>query len=276
MLCGSIFSSDAGAAGLQIAPLKYEAALEKAEVKKGFVDISNPSSQTQKIAIEVQAFRQIDDSGALEFFDDEQIKSGVKLDYERLTLESRASYRVYFLLDGTKLPSGDVFAAIFAREVTEEEAVASQAVRVGTLLLLENGTPGARQAEVTQLGTAFLHFGDAVTGEYRIKNTAPADTASGFQPDVTVRIWPFGGEHENRSSLIFAGRERSNEFRIETSSFGLQRLTVSYGDSQQTRWVFIVNLWLVLVIIVLIVVIFLIFWYRRRSGSLSFRSSKRK
>jgi hypothetical protein len=157
--------------GLQ--PLQYVETLQKNERKRAFVDITNPSSQSVTVQFGVQGFKQIDEKGTLSFYDDPLISRGVLLDYQEQEIPAKKTLRLFFVVDGAKLPTGDVFAAIFAWTKSEEKALAPS-VRVGTLLILTNGTPGARQANVESLTTPLIHLGDTIQGVANIKNTAPA------------------------------------------------------------------------------------------------------
>ena len=264
----------AHANSLKIAPLEYRATLAEGEVKKGFVDISNPEYKTISVELDVLGFRQTDDNGTIEFFEDEQIAAGIQLDFDEVTLQPREAYRVYFLLDGSKLPSGDVFGAIFARTVPDSPGSAEQAVRVGTLVMLENKTPGARDAEITDLSVGFLQFGSGISGSYTVKNTADSSQATGFFPEVSLAVTPLRLEQTATSSLVFAGRERSNEFQIDTERFGLYRVTASFGDSSQSRWVLILNQWALVTLLAVGVLGYLVYrfvWSRRSKLKISRR-----
>lgn len=228
------------ALGLKIAPHSYEATLAKGEVKKGYIDISNPSSTTLDVSLEVQAFRQVDDEGSLEFFDSEQLQAGVKLDYESFSLGPREAYRVYFVLDGTKLPEGDVFGAILASTTPDDSAGSQQSVRVGTLLLLQNGTPGLRESEVVSFNSSFLHIGDGLTATFAIRNTADPRSSTGFTPSITVGRAPWGSETV-KGPLVFAGRTRTVDYRVPGNYFGPIMLTASVGDNSKGQLVFAVT-----------------------------------
>jgi hypothetical protein len=106
---------------------------------------------------------------------------------------------------------------------------------------LENETPGARQAEVVSFTVPLFHFGKAITGEIKVKNTAPANTSSGFTPKVEVRMWPFGSKKTITSPLIFAGNTRTIKLDLPSSQFGIYKITASHGSSQISRWVVVVT-----------------------------------
>lgn len=240
VLAGLAGTLPVGALGLKIAPQKYESQLSSGETKKGFVDISNPESVPVTVDLDVQAFRQIDDEGSLEFFESEQLRAGVQLDYEQLSLGPRESFRVFFLLDGTKLPEGDVFGAILASTTPDDSAGSQQSVRVGTLLLLQNGTPGSREAEVVSFNSSFLHIGDGLTATFAIRNTADPRSSTGFTPSITVGRAPWGSETV-KGPLVFAGRTRTVDYRVQGNYFGPIMLTASVGDNSKGQLVFAVT-----------------------------------
>jgi len=228
----------ASALSLKMQPLMYKEALQKGEKKKGFVDISNPSSSNIHLKTSVQAFRQIDDEGSLQFFDEPQITAGIIPDLKEFELGPREAIRLYFLVDGTKLPSGDVFGSLFVSTVPSEKSGSATSVRLGTLFVLTNGTPGQRDAEITKLSTGFWHFGDGVNGTFTVKNTAREGTATGFFPSVLAVIEPLGKQQQFDSKLVFAGHTRQNDFQLRSSRLGFYKIAVQYGDSKQEKWVF--------------------------------------
>ena len=236
------FAVPCKAMALQIQPTQYKAALKSGERQRGFVDVGNPTSQTVTVNFSVQAFRQIDDKGSLQFYDDEQVRAGIQLDLSSVDLAPGEAVRLYFLADGSKLPSGDVFAAIFATtQPPDGQAGVSPAVRVGALLSITNGTPGSRTAIIDHVAAGFWQFDTTIRGSYDIRNTAKEGTATGFYPNVTVSLTPLQTTQTTTGSLIMAGRTRQNNFRLITERFGLYRLTVRYGNNERSVWVFVVS-----------------------------------
>lgn len=253
---------------LGVQPLQYVEGLQKGERKKAFIDISNPSVQEVDVRLNVQAFKQIDDKGTLSFYDDQKISNGILLDYQEVVIPAKKALRLYFIVDGTKLPTGDVFAAIFA-QTKPVAGAGAPAVRVGTLLILTNDTPGARQAEITQFNVPRLQIGTKTTGRVSIKNTAPNGTASGFFPTVTISSWPFGKTITMHTPLIYTGMTRTATFEEPGSQLGIYRLTASIGTSHKEVWtVVITGIWrwvLIAIIVLLAASIWLFVRYRRRS-----------
>jgi hypothetical protein len=230
-------------------PLQYQESLKKGERKKAFVDITNPSSQATKVQFQVQGFKQIDDKGNLVFYDDERLRSGILLDFDQAEIPAKKTLRLFFIADGTKLPTGDVFAAIFA--YTKSNAgIAAPSVRIGTLLILTNDTPGSRSAEITDFTIPFFQFGSHLSGSYTVKNTANQNEATGFYPAITVAIQPFKSQYEQPAKLLFAGVSRSSSFTIEESRLGFYKVSVAHGGSIKERWVFMATgVWLVRAIV---------------------------
>ena len=253
------------AATLQIAPLEYRTKLEKGEVKKGYVDINNPTDKKVKVATEVQAFRQINNDGGLQFYDDKLISKGIKPELEAFVLGPREAIRLYFTINGNKLPSGDVYAALFTKtQPAKPTNGVGQQVRVGTILSIINKTPGSRDAEIVAVNASPFQLGSTVQGTYSIKNTAPKNTSSGFYPTSRIDVWP-GQSFEHEGSLIFSGITRENSFTYSDIAPGIHKVTVSYGNSAASQWVVVVPAWLLLIggAVVLIIAIEVILWRRR-------------
>lgn len=229
------------AEGLRIQPLMYQEKVAVSEKKKGYVDISNPGDKALTAKFSVQAFRQIDDNGSIEFVDDEQVTAGVKLDLLSAELQPKDVLRLYFVIDGTKLPSGDVFASIFAETTAEQKAGASAiAARVGTLLVLTNGTPSAHNAEVGRFSAVKLQIGDGLSFAASLRNTAKEGATTGFFPKVRVHIGPYK-QKTVEGPLVFAGRERGIEYKDKGDYFGPIYLSAKTSNSEKGQWVFAVT-----------------------------------
>lgn len=263
--CSTLLSQSVSAESLRIQPLSYQTVLGIGERQKGFVDITNPTAQTVTVTTSVQAFRQVDDKGSLQFYNDAAVINGVTPDLSEFELGARETVRMYFIIDGTKLPSGDVFAALFATiKPQASTGTSQQAVRVGTILSIVNGTPGARQATITHMLVGFFQFDTKITGTYTIKNTADMATTTGFYPKVTVGISPLKQQQVATSKLVYAGRSRDNSFQLETARLGLYRVTVSYLGSSESQLVFIVSGWWRLVVLGVVVGGGVLWWWLKR------------
>jgi hypothetical protein len=248
------------ATGLKVAPLEFKTSLAKGEKKKGYIDISNPSGESISIQTSVQAFRQINNDGGLQFYDDAATASGIRTDLTNFTLGPREALRMYFLIDGNKLPHGDTYAAIFFKTTLKKlRTGVGQLVRVGSLLSIVNQTPGDRKAKITGVDIPFLQLSDTIEGSYDIKNTGKT---SGFYPEVTISAWP-GNSRKQTSSLVFAGRERENQFTYP-SGVGLHRIEVRYGESSKSMWVVTITPFTIVMILFILLVVGTEFMLHRR------------
>ncbi len=232
----------AAASAVQIRPLMYREALPAGSTKKGFVDISNPSAAAVELNLQVQAFRQTDGQGNLQFYASDDISRGVSLDLTEVSLGPREAVRVYFVLDSAKLPKGDVFAAIFAATRSQTTEGIMPSARVGTLLVIENGPPGPRAASIESLQVPTMNFGDAVAGAVTVKNPASAKTPSGYFPKVTLTLTPFAKLRKEISGpLVMSGVTREVEFNLAANRIGLYKLTASTGTDKASKWVFLMT-----------------------------------
>lgn len=260
----------AGAASLRVAPLEYRTTLKAGEKQKGVVDIANPDEkQPVDVTVSVQAFRQMNSNGDLEYFDDEKVASGIIPDLASFTLKPHETQRMYFLLDGTKLPSGNVFGVLMFTTKPSGNAAATavvQNVRVGVLFSIVNGTPGDQQSEVTALDIPFWQLGGTVKGRYSIKNTGDPEKSAGFFPEATVSVSPLTQETKVTSPLVFPGIERTQNFQLETNRFGFYKISVSFAGSQQEKLVFVASWWhfIMLAVFVAAAIGGLVFWRQKR------------
>lgn len=257
-----------GAETLRIQPLQYKTELKKGERKKGHVDVTNPSNEPVEAKFYVEAFRQIDDKGNLAFFKSEQLEKGLLLDYESVTIGARQTLRLFFIADGTKLPTGDVFGAIFAETLPLTSTGANTTVRVGSLVMITNQTPGARAVEITNLSVPFFQVGNTVQGRMMIKNPAPKNAATGFFPMIDINMTPWGGSLKRQGPLIFAGNTRTVDFDIPSNAFGFYEVSVQANNARKTASVFLITGWWQIIALVLlvgfIVLIFAAIRYRSR------------
>ncbi len=257
---------DVSAMTLKVNPPEFRTTLKQGEKQKGFVDVTNPYGGRVKVKTSVKAFRQADNEGNLAFYDDEQVTAGIQPDLITFELGSQQTMRMYFLVDGAKLPAGNVFAAIFfsASEGAADRGI-SQSVALGTLLSIVNGASTANKAEVTSIKANWLQVGDGVDGIYSVKNKSDVTKNTGFYPEVIITLTPFTNSMTKTSSLVFPDRERSNDFSFTTSRIGFYKLRVSYGDSSKEQWVFLVTGWWRAIVPLLLVVLTLgLFSYFRR------------
>ena len=236
-LCIGVSIPVAAEASLELRPLQYVETLQKGERKQGMIDIHNPQPYDVDVRLSVQGFRQIDHQGNLEFFESEQLRDGITLDIDSAKIPAHKTLRLFFTADSTKLPTGDVFAAVFAEAMPTDHQGASTTVRLGSLLILTNQTPGARQAVVDRLSMNWLQIGDGLRGEAVIKNTAPPKTAGGFFPPLQLTTWPFGPSVNTTGPLVQSGNERTVQLKQPTNLFGIYRVRIATGSSHQDRWI---------------------------------------
>ncbi|MES2876134.1 MAG: hypothetical protein V4678_01560 [Patescibacteria group bacterium] len=264
-----------GALGLKVAPLQYKTILKEAERQQGFVDISNPSTQAVSVRTSVQAFKQINNDGGLQFYDDKQVQVGISVELEAVELGPREAARVAFTIDGNALPEGNVFAAIFFTiEPKQPTNGVGQSVRVGTLLSVVNDSPGPRQAQITDFDLPLLQLDETAKGAYRIRNTGAENT--GFYPTVNVSSWFGGKSAQIESSLVFGARERSNDISYRTG-YGLHRVEISHGNSTKSQWVIAVAPWMLVAGLLVIFVIGIeLLLLRKRRKSTHGRTSRSK
>lgn len=249
---------------LGVQPLQYREQLNPGERKKAFIDISNPAPQASTVQFTVQGFRQIDDKGSLEFYDDEQLRNGIQLDYQEVTIPAYKTLRLYFVVDAAKLPTGDIFAVIFAK-TKPEQGIAAPSVRLGTLVILTNGSPGRRDARIEALDVPRVQIGDSLHGAVTIKNTAPAKSASGFFPEIKLSSWPLGPSRVLSSPLVYAGNARTVAFEVPGNQIGIFKLRASYGGSSKERWIVLVTgYWRWVSVAIALVVIVAAAWLMRR------------
>jgi hypothetical protein len=223
-----------GAVSLKITPLEYRTSLAQHEKKKGFVDISNPDPQAVELAFEVQAFRQIDDQGGIEFYDDEGVTAGILLDLESAELGPREVLRLYFVIDASKLPVGDVYAAVLAHTVPTDATGTAQAVRVGTILEISNGVATNRRSTVAGFSAPFFQVGERISSQFVVHNDSQR---GGFRPTVTMAVSPYSTK-EVEGPLVFAGRSRTVDYSARGNYFGPVWLQATVQDSSKGQWVF--------------------------------------
>lgn len=230
--------------GIQVRPLMYRETLRPDQAKRGFVDISNASTDKVSLHVSVRLFRQTGDNGALEFYDKPDATAGIVPEYTDFDLESRDVLRLGFTIDGTKLPQGDVFAALFVTtkpSPTKKQAIVP-AVQVGTLLILQNGTLATRHAEISRLDVAQIQMGDsAIHGTVSVTNPANPVTPTGFFPQMKVTVAPWGATTQFEGPLVYAGRTRSFDFSVPSDQFGVYKVTVVANDAKLERYVFVMT-----------------------------------
>ena len=252
------------AASISLQPALVKGALDTGEKQKGYVDVINPGSSKMIVSFSVQAFRQKDDSGAIEFYDDTQVSEGLKLDLSEVELGGHEALRLYYQADAVALPVGDVLAAIFATVKPAQDAPAAQAVRVGTLLVLQNTKTPKRQIVVTELSASLLQFGTSLQADFALRNDTPP--VSGFFPQISVSTAPYGQQVVD-GPLVTSGRQRAISYVKPGNYLGPVKITVSVEGAQKSRWVFAITgfwRWLFPLLVSIVVVAIAVWRIRAR------------
>lgn len=260
------------ASGLKISPLIYRDSLQKNEKQKGHIDISNTSDSEVVVKAEVNGFKQIDQEGTLEFFEEPKYVSGITFDHDSFTLGPREALRLYFLLDANTLPSGGVYAALFfniePNEVTPGQTSLQPITRVGSLLIIDNGGDGKAKASITDLNASFFQFGSGLRANVAVSNKKGDGVIAGF-PRIATSVFPFGGsKKDSEGSMVMPGATRKFEVKHEGTFIGLTRLSVSNDSSAKQKWVFAVTgkaIW-VIVFGVLLFIVGIALFRKNRNG----------
>lgn len=232
-----------GASSLKIAPLVFKDQIQPGEVRKSYIDVSNTSDQEISVTTEIEAFKQVDQSGELAFYQKAEYSGGIVLDYDSFTLGPRETLRLYFALDARKLPVGGVHAAIFFKTAYATDSTQTgiqPMVRVGALLVVNNSSKPA-DIQVQKIRTPFVQFGKDIRTEIDLKNISPGDSGVAGAANVRASLWPFGGTKELESPLIFPGITRTVHTEIPSNYFGFVRLQASVGDDESHSWLFAVT-----------------------------------
>lgn len=241
---GVLMSVPVSATGLKIAPLKYEELLELGSEKTGYVDVANPTDFNLRVRTSVEAFRQVNNQGDLEFFPDEQLEAGIVLDVDEFELGPREAARIFFTIKSNNLPEGGIYATVFFETVTENESdqvsTIGTVARVGTLLILQNGD-GDRDGEIVEVALPFWQFGKGVEGRISYHNPN-AERAVGFSPELSVRV-AWGEGSAITSGLVLPGITRDFSLMRPGDYFGLVPVTVTdeMTGEEQRVWVFAIT-----------------------------------
>lgn len=236
-----ISNAPASAAGIQIAPLKYQTNLN-GKTMKGSVDITNQSATTQNITIQVQAFKQVNNKGDLQFYSNPLITSGITPDYNQFTLKPYERIHLYFLLNGRELPKKRIFAALLAQaEPVQSSYNITPILRVGTLLMLKNGNGDQpKQGKISNWHVGLFQFGSGISGSFNFKNTEKGGNSSGYFANFKVTL--AGASDSFSSDLVFPGISRPQSFYLPASRIGLYRLNLtSDTGASSSQWVFVLT-----------------------------------
>jgi hypothetical protein len=267
------FSATASLPELKLSPLEIQEHLELGHPKIGYVEASNPTSTTAHITIEVQAFRQINDRGQLDYYNDQRIVAGIVPAQNSFDLGARETVRLKFSVDPNKLGPGGAYGVIFMR-VTSGEQAASQintSARIGTLLILDVAGKGTKSGQLTNVSINHAGYGATQLGiNFNFKNTGSGQSGLAYAPALQFRLGWSGPYHDVTGPFVFPGRTRVQTINLNAGSHvGLVPFRIEDIGSGHitTRWLFIVSgdwTWRLPIILMLIsLVIFL--WYKRRA-----------
>lgn len=263
----------AGAAALQIRPLTYPAnpadgfeTLKPGEIKKGHIDVSNASHSPVTVQLKVKGFKQVDDAGNIQLFESKDLEKGILLDYDRIELQPFEALRLYFLLDGSKLPSGSVLAGIFAKTVDKPSSGITSQAEVGTLLIIQNGA-SEKKVSIESMDIPIISFSSTLSGQMKLRHDANKNNASAFFPNISLTLGPwFGSSTTMTGPLLSAGLSRSVAFNLPTNNqFGLYTFTVQSEGGYAQRWLFIISgFWRFVVVTALVTLLAVIYFLGRK------------
>ena len=255
---------------LKIAPLKYQASVELNHPQSGFIDISNPTGSPVHLAGQVQAFRQTDPQGDLEFYDDAAVQGGIHVTTTDFVLGPREAARISFTIDPNRLPHGGVYAAVFFRTVPSANPSAGTQVfssaRVGTLLILDIGGQGKKTDQILSIKIPWFIWDKTISGQIDVRNPT-GHNAIAFNPKLAIQPGWLQPTQTVNGPLIFPGNHRLVDFKLTSNYFGPMHLSAhdTVGNGQDTRWIFaITGFWRWLSLLIPTIIIFTWLWFKRR------------
>lgn len=266
-------ASLASVPSLKVAPLKFQESLVGPDTKIGYIDVSNPTDAAVTVKTSVQGMKQVNERGELAFFDDPALARGVTLASDTITLGPREAVRMPFSLDPRRLPQGGVYGAIFFQSTptvsTVNANVVYQSVRVGSLLIIDNGGHGLKQGDL-KARFGFLQFGSGLTGSVRYHNTGKAPKAIAFNPTIQTKVWPWGSWQYTTGPLVFPGNTRPFSVTKTGSYFGLLPVQVRDTATGRHHTVVVVAVtgWGRALLAILIIAALWLYlrWHKKKSG----------
>ncbi|PLS81522.1 hypothetical protein CYG49_01860, partial [Candidatus Saccharibacteria bacterium] len=160
---------------------------------------------------------------------------------------------------------------IFASSKSEGGSGITPSTEVGTLLFIQNGEGGPRNAAITNLKVPLLNFSSSIKGEVALRNSADQNQATGFFPEYTISLGPvFSQSKEFRGPLVFSGVTRVTTFELPTDRVGFYKVEAKTTGGYASKWVFIATgVWrwvLVAVLLVILIAIVAAIGLRRRQS----------
>lgn len=258
---------------LRLSPLKYEASLELGRSKVGYVQIDNPTGTSVSASLEVQGFRQINNDGSLEYFDDERLSAGIIPGVREVQIGPRESVRVKFTVNPNVLGPGGAYGVLFVRAKSGELAASqiNTSARVGTLIILDVAGSGTRAGAIRDVQIPSLSWGAAdLPLRFSFSNTGSGGGALAFAPKFEIS--GAGGSLKSTGPFVFPGRTRSVDARLKLGShFGPATLTIrdTVTGQEVKRQIWVVSgiwRWVIPLFLVGIVIAGLLGLVIRRSG----------
>ena len=258
---------------LKLAPLQYRTHLELGAPQTGILDVSNPTGAPVKLQTEVQGFRQTDNDGTLEYYDDERLRAAITPSLGAFTLGPREAVRLSFVVDPNKLGPGGSYGVIFVRTLPSGPAPAQlgTSARIGTLLIMDVAGTGQRQGTVGLTALPAWHYGSApIRVQLTYHNTGTARTALAFAPQLELSL-----DHQPAAVVpdpfVFPGRTRTVATSFKPGNrIGLVTVRVgdtSGGSSPVTRRIWLVSgywTWLLPLLIIIGLGVVIGYWRSRR------------
>ncbi len=247
---------------IQVSPLKYQDTLVGTTSKLGFVDVSNPSDTTISLHSEVEAFRQINLSGDLQFYPDDAITQGITVSATDFDLGPREADRIAFTINPQKLPKGGVYAVIFFSTTPKPAETAGtvimQSAKAGTLLILDNGGAGKKVGKISHSHLPLLQLGGGLEGSLSYSNTGPPPGAIAYNPTIGLKAAWWGGRSYVNGPLIFPGNTREFSFTKPGNYIGIIPLLLLDKDTghQSLQLIFaITGIWRFITVFIFLIFI---------------------
>lgn len=236
------------AAALKIAPLQYRANIPVDQIQSGVVDVSNPSDGQVEVIAEVQAFRQVDQQGNLQFYDDEALKKAVAIDISNFKLGPREAARISFRLDPRQVGRSGIYGALLFRTAAIDTrgniSTIQSSARVGTLLIIQAGE-GTQRGQITAARTPLVQFGNALRTNLDYRNVTSDAKAVAFNPSLKIKGGFWGGAQRSDAGLVMPGTTRAIDASRTGNYLGLTPIKIQDQSAENrpaiTTWTFAVT-----------------------------------
>jgi hypothetical protein len=266
--------ADASLPALQLSPLQYTTHLDLGHPKVGYFEAGNPTGSTMHVQVEVEAFRQTDNRGALEYYQDERLAAGIIPGVRTFDLGPHEVIRVKFTIDPNRLGPGGAYGVIFLRTSAGGSAASqiNTSERIGTLLILDISGTGTKSGHIQNLSLpAFSYGATTLPVAFHYANTNHDAQGLAFSPDLSLSLGWGAAAQKITGPFVFPGRERPATTKITLADrFGL--FPVSLEDSTPgapkypAQWVLIVSgywTWLLPVLICFLIALICLLVLRR-------------